>query len=167
MLPVRSHVKENPRADPPHAYTVPQRAICVSVVAHPMAPGPRASAEAPLDAAATVTLRAGRQDCAAAASGPRHTPCGVRHAGWYQPGAGGLRLAEQHSVCGTSQPHYPPARGRSGATCCHRMPDPSEDGVRQQLALPHCSDNFGMPHIRIRQPLAQPAPANGTGYAKQ
>src|SRR5713101_2702414 len=53
------------------------------------------------------------------------------------------------------------AVGRRVSTLCK-----GEDGMRQQLAVFHCSDNFCWPHARVRQPLPQPEPTNGTGSAK-
>lgn len=41
-----------------------------------------------------------------------------------------------------------------------------EDGLRQQLALYHAYYNFCLPHARLRQPLAELVPTNGTGSAK-
>jgi hypothetical protein len=42
-----------------------------------------------------------------------------------------------------------------------------EDGWRQQLAVFHCSDNFGLPHASVRRPLPQPEPTHGSGSARQ
>ncbi len=42
-----------------------------------------------------------------------------------------------------------------------------EAGVRQQLAVYHAYHHFCLPHTSLRQPLARPAPTNGTGSAKQ
>jgi hypothetical protein len=42
-----------------------------------------------------------------------------------------------------------------------------EDGWWQQLALYHTSYNFCLPHTRLRQPLPQPLPTNGSGAAQQ
>jgi hypothetical protein len=54
------------------------------------------------------------------------------------------------------------AVGRRVSTLCK-----GEDGLRQQLALYHCYDNFCLPHASLRQPLLQPEPTNGTGSATQ
>jgi hypothetical protein len=54
------------------------------------------------------------------------------------------------------------AVGRRVATLCK-----GEDGVRQQLAVFHCSYNFCLPHASVCQPLPQPEPTNGTGSAKR
>jgi hypothetical protein len=53
------------------------------------------------------------------------------------------------------------AVGRRVSTLCK-----GEDGLRQQLAVFHGYDNFGLPHASLRQPLPQPEPTNGTGSAK-
>src|SRR2546425_5833430 len=53
------------------------------------------------------------------------------------------------------------AVGRRVSTLCK-----GEDGLRQQLAIFHCYDNFCWPHASLRQPLLQPEPTNGTGSAK-
>jgi IS1 family transposase len=53
------------------------------------------------------------------------------------------------------------AVGRRVSTLCK-----GEDGLRQQLAVFHCYDNFCLPHTSLRQPLPQPEPTNGTGSAK-
>jgi IS1 family transposase len=52
------------------------------------------------------------------------------------------------------------AVGRRVSTLCK-----GEDGLRQQLAVFHCYDNFCLPHASVRQPLPQPEPTNGTGSA--
>jgi hypothetical protein len=54
------------------------------------------------------------------------------------------------------------AVGRRGSTLCQ-----GEDGVRQQLALSHGYENFGLPHASVRHPLFQAAPPHGTGSAKR
>jgi len=54
------------------------------------------------------------------------------------------------------------AIGRRVNTLCK-----GEDGMRQQLALLQSYHNFGLPHASLRVPLAEPAPPNGTGSAKQ
>src|SRR5256884_3830760 len=54
------------------------------------------------------------------------------------------------------------AVGRRVSTLCK-----GEDGLRQQVAVFHCYDNFCLPHASVRQPLPQPVPTNGTGSAKQ
>jgi IS1 family transposase len=53
------------------------------------------------------------------------------------------------------------AVGRRVATLCK-----DEDGMRQQLALYQVYYNFCLPHARLRQPLLQLVPTNGTGSAK-
>src|SRR6266851_5302371 len=40
-----------------------------------------------------------------------------------------------------------------------------EDGLRQQVAVFHCYDNFCWPHASVRHPLLQPESTNGTGSA--
>ena len=54
------------------------------------------------------------------------------------------------------------AVGRRVTTLCK-----GEEGLRQQLALYQTYYNFCLPHARVRQPLPQPMPTNGTGSAKQ
>jgi IS1 family transposase len=54
------------------------------------------------------------------------------------------------------------AVGRRVSTLCK-----GEDGLRQQLAVFHCYDNFCLPHASVRQPLPQPEPTKGTGSATQ
>jgi len=54
------------------------------------------------------------------------------------------------------------AVGRRVATLCK-----GEDGLRHQLVLFHAYHNFCLPHARLRVPLAEPVPTNGTGSAKQ
>jgi IS1 family transposase len=54
------------------------------------------------------------------------------------------------------------AVGRRVSTLCK-----GEDGLRQQLAVFHCSYNFCLPHASLRQPLLQPEPTHGTGSAKR
>ena len=54
------------------------------------------------------------------------------------------------------------AVGRRVSTLCK-----GEDGMRQQLAVFHCYDNFCLPHASVRQPLPQPEFTNGTGSATQ
>jgi IS1 family transposase len=54
------------------------------------------------------------------------------------------------------------AVGRRVSTLCK-----GEDGLRQQLAVFHCYDNFCLPHASIRLPLPQPGPTNGSGSATQ
>jgi IS1 family transposase len=53
------------------------------------------------------------------------------------------------------------AVGRRVSTLCK-----GEDGLRQQLAVFHCYDNFCLPHVSLRQALPLPEPTNGTGSAK-
>jgi hypothetical protein len=53
------------------------------------------------------------------------------------------------------------AVGRRVSTLCK-----GENGLRQQLAVFHCYDNFCLPHMSLRQPLPQPEPTNGTRSAK-
>jgi IS1 family transposase len=53
------------------------------------------------------------------------------------------------------------ALGRRVATLCK-----GEDGLRHQLSLFQTYHNFCLPHARLRQPLPQPLPTNGTGSAK-
>jgi hypothetical protein len=74
-------------------------------------PGHRSLPEAALAATAWAARRAGDQDRTAPAPGTRDTPCGVRHARSGQRRVGSMRRAEQYRVCGTPQPHHPPARG--------------------------------------------------------
>jgi hypothetical protein len=52
------------------------------------------------------------------------------------------------------------AGGRRVSTRCK-----GEDGLRQQVAVCHCSDNFCLPHASLRQPLPQPEPTHGPGSA--
>jgi hypothetical protein len=54
------------------------------------------------------------------------------------------------------------AVGRRVSTLCK-----GEDGLRQQLAVFHCYDNFCLPHASLRQPLLVPEPTNGRGSVKQ
>jgi IS1 family transposase len=54
------------------------------------------------------------------------------------------------------------AVGRRVSTLCKH-----EAGVRQQLALSQLYHNFCLPPASLRDPLAEPAPTNGTGSAKQ
>jgi IS1 family transposase len=54
------------------------------------------------------------------------------------------------------------AVGRRVSTLCK-----GEDGLRQQVAVFHCYDNFCLPHTSVRQPLPQIEPTDGTGSAKQ
>ncbi len=54
------------------------------------------------------------------------------------------------------------AVGRRVSTLCK-----GEDGLRQQLALPHVYYNFCLPHASLRVSLPQPLPTNGTGSATQ
>src|SRR5215831_17524407 len=54
------------------------------------------------------------------------------------------------------------AVGRRVSTLCK-----GEAGLRQQLALIHCYDNFCLPHARVRQPLPLPELTHGTGSATQ
>ena len=54
------------------------------------------------------------------------------------------------------------AVGRRVSTLCK-----GEDGMRQQLAVFHCYDNFCLPHASVRQPLPQPEPTHGSGAATQ
>jgi hypothetical protein len=58
--------------------------------------------------------------------------------------------------------HHVAAVGRRVATLCK-----GEDGLRHQLALYHCYDNFCLPHSSLWRPLLQPESTNGTGSAKQ
>src|SRR5262249_33843202 len=74
-------------------------------------PGHRASAQATLDAPAPPALCPGDQDCAAPAPRPRPSPCGLRNPRGGAAGAGGLWVADQHRLCGTSEPHHPSACG--------------------------------------------------------
>src|SRR5215831_156 len=78
-------------------------------------PGERAKSQATLDAAAAAALRAGGQDGAAAPSGRREAPGGVRDLGGHRAGAFGMRLADQYGLCRAAQPHHPSAcrRGRA------------------------------------------------------
>src|SRR5262249_40730199 len=75
--------------------------------------GRRASSQAPLDAPARAALRAGDQDRAPAAPGPRAAPGRVWHAGRYRAGPGGVRLADQHGLYRAPQPVDAPACGRA------------------------------------------------------
>src|SRR5712691_4956919 len=52
------------------------------------------------------------------------------------------------------------AVGRRVSTRCK-----GEDGLRQQVAVFHCYDNFCWPHASVRHPLLQPESTNGTGSA--
>ena len=54
------------------------------------------------------------------------------------------------------------AVGRRVSTLCK-----GEDGLRQQLAVYHCYDNFCLPHASLRQALPQPESTHGTGSARQ
>ncbi len=54
------------------------------------------------------------------------------------------------------------AVGRRVSTLCK-----GEDGLRQQVAIFHCYDNFCLPHASVCQPLPQPEPTHGTGSATQ
>jgi IS1 family transposase len=54
------------------------------------------------------------------------------------------------------------AVGRRVSTLCK-----GEDGLRQQLAVFHCYDNFCLPHASVRLPLPQPEPTHGSGSATQ
>jgi IS1 family transposase len=54
------------------------------------------------------------------------------------------------------------AIGRRVNTLCKH-----EAGVRQQVALFQVYHNFVLPHARLRRPLPQPEPTNGTGSAKR
>ena len=54
------------------------------------------------------------------------------------------------------------AVGRHINTLCKH-----EAGLRQQLALYQVYHNFVLPHASLRQPLAQPEPANGTGAVRK
>src|SRR6266700_734517 len=54
------------------------------------------------------------------------------------------------------------AVGRRVSTLCK-----GEDGLRQQVAVYHCYDNFCLPHASVRQALPQPESTNGTGSARQ
>jgi hypothetical protein len=53
------------------------------------------------------------------------------------------------------------AVGRRVSTLCK-----GEDGLRQQVAVFHCSYNCCLPHASLRRPLSQPEPTNGPGSAK-
>ena len=57
---------------------------------------------------------------------------------------------EEHYLCSTT-----------ATTLCK-----GEDGVQQQLALYQTYYNFCLPHVSLRQPLAQPEPTKGTGSAR-
>jgi hypothetical protein len=59
----------------------------------------------------------------------------------------------------TIRPHVA-AMGRRVTTRCQ-----DEEGVRQQRALSHVSDNVCLPHASLRAPLPQPVPTKGTGSA--
>src|SRR5712691_4361568 len=52
------------------------------------------------------------------------------------------------------------AVGRRVSTRCK-----GEDGLRQQVAVFHCYDNFCWPHASVRHPLLKPESTNGTGSA--
>jgi hypothetical protein len=54
------------------------------------------------------------------------------------------------------------AVGRRVSTLCK-----GEAGLRQQVALFHCYDNFCLPHASVRQPLPLPELTHGTGAATQ
>jgi len=54
------------------------------------------------------------------------------------------------------------AVGRRGSTLCK-----GEDGLRQQVAVFHCSYNVCLPHASLRHPLPPPKPTDGTGSATQ
>jgi hypothetical protein len=54
------------------------------------------------------------------------------------------------------------AVGRRVSTLCK-----GEDGLRQQLAVFHCSYNFCLPHASLRRPLPQPESTHGSGSATQ
>src|SRR5262249_45418324 len=77
--------------------------------------------EAALAAPAWAALRAGDQDRTAPAPGTRDAPGGVRHARACQRRVGSLRLADPDRVCGTPQPHHPPARGGRWAAREHPL----------------------------------------------
>jgi hypothetical protein len=53
------------------------------------------------------------------------------------------------------------AMRRRSATPCK-----GEDGLRQQLMLFQVYHNFVLPHISLREALAEPIPTNGSGSAK-
>ena len=54
------------------------------------------------------------------------------------------------------------AVGRRVSTLCK-----GKDGLRQQMAVFHCYDNFCLPHASLRLPLSQPEPTHGSGAATQ
>jgi len=54
------------------------------------------------------------------------------------------------------------AVGRRVSTLCT-----GEDGLRQQVAVFHCSYNCCLPHASVRRPLSRPEPAHGGGSAAQ
>src|SRR5499433_1665607 len=54
------------------------------------------------------------------------------------------------------------AVGRRVSTLCK-----GEDGLRQQVAVFHCYDNFCLPHASVRRPLPQPEPTHGSGSVSQ
>jgi hypothetical protein len=53
------------------------------------------------------------------------------------------------------------AIGRRSATPCKRP-----EGLGHQLALCQVYHNFGLPHVSLRQALAEPLPTNGRGSAR-
>jgi hypothetical protein len=63
--------------------------------------------------------------------------------------------------CQTIRQHVA-AVGRRVSTLCK-----GEDGLRQQVAVFHCSYNFCVPHASVRRLLSQPEPAHGCGSATQ
>ena len=54
------------------------------------------------------------------------------------------------------------AVGRRVSTLCK-----GEDGLRQQMAVFHCSYNFCLPHASLHQACAEPLVSDGRGSAKR
>jgi hypothetical protein len=79
-------------------------------------PGPRAWAQAPLEAAAPLALCPGGETVSAPAAGGRAPPGRLRHPGQGHAGAGPGRLADQHGLHRARQPIDPPACGGRRAT---------------------------------------------------
>jgi hypothetical protein len=53
------------------------------------------------------------------------------------------------------------AAGRRVNTVCQ-----GEEGLQDQVVVFHAYHNFVLPHMSLRQPLAEPVPTNGSGSAK-
>src|SRR5712691_2139437 len=134
-------------------------------------PRQRPLAPAPLDAVAWAAGGAGGAIFPSPAPCGRHALCGVRYTGGRRAGLSGLRLEDQHGLCGEAPPGEPSARGSGGTSCHHAVPGRRRHAAAAGL-VPRLSPCRGAP-CKLAPAVAGsrahpgpgPGPALAAGYA--